>query len=159
MPSLARRPLETRTTRLRRVAGLGLAIGLTVALARPVVAGESALRVANARIPLPIGQEAPVVHFAIQNRSEETRTIVGASSPRAESVSIRRTAVVDGQWGSVGMPEGMPIPPGGAVAFAPRGLFLRLLGAGALSSGDAVEIVLDFANGEKLSFEAVVADD
>jgi copper(I)-binding protein len=125
--------------------------------ATPALASD--LVVANGRIPLPILDEPPSVHFAIQSKSAETRTIVGAHSPRCESIEIRRTAVVDGQWDSVPMPEGMPIPPGGAVAFAPRGLFLQLNGAEALAAGDSVPIVLELDGGEELAFDAVVQDD
>ena len=123
------------------------------------VATADDFRVANGRISLPIGQEDPSVYFVIQSKSKETRTLVGASSPRSESVSIRRTAVIDGQWGSEAMPEGMAIPAGGAVAFAPRGLFLRMLSAETLIEGDIVPIVLEFANGESLSFDAVAKDE
>ena len=168
MPSLARRFAASLTRRrstppsLRRRRAVGLGLGLACVLAigpaLPSAADDAELRVANARVPLPVGGEAPSVYFAIQSRSEETRTIVGASSPRAESVTIRRTAVVDGQWASEAMPDGLPIPPRGAAAFAPRGLFLRMLGAENLSPGEQIEIVLEFANGEQLAFEAVVED-
>ena len=54
-------------------------------------------------------------------------------------------------------PSGMPVPAGGDVAFAPRGLFLRLMSARALSEGEKVEIVLEFQDGEKVPFEATVS--
>jgi len=117
------------------------------------------LRIANGRISMPIGREDPAVFFVIQSKSKEIRTIVGASSPRSESVSIRRTAIVEGQWGSEAMPDGMAIPPGGAVAFAPRGLFLRMMSAEKLAAGDVVPIILKFANGESISFDAVATDE
>ncbi len=154
-----RRGLRPATTRAAGAMLLSLALAFAFGVAAPSFAEDSELRVANGRIPLPEGAEDPSVHFAIQSRSKETRTLVGASSPRATAVSIRRTAVVDGQWDSVAMPDGMPIPAGGAVAFAPRGLFLRMTGAERFMAGEKVEIVLEFANGEKLRFEAVVSDD
>ncbi len=119
------------------------------------IATADDLRIANGRVSMPIGGEDPTVFFVIQSKSKETRTIVGASSPRSESVSIRRTAIVEGQWGSEAMPDGMAIPPGGAVAFAPRGLFLRMMSAEKLAAGDVVPITLEFANGESVSFDAV----
>jgi copper(I)-binding protein len=57
------------------------------------------------------------------------------------------------------MPDGMAIPPGGAVAFAPRGLFLRMMSAEKLAAGDVVPITLQFANGESVSFDAVATDE
>lgn len=123
------------------------------------VAEESEIRIANGWIRMPIGGEDPTAYFVAQSRSPSTRTIVGASSERCASIAIRRTAVIDGQWGSEGMPDGMAIPPMGAVAFAPRGLFLRMSGADTFSPGDEVPIVLEFANGERVGFDAVVKDD
>jgi len=138
-----------------RVLGPILLFVFSVAFAG--AASASDLRIANGRIVLPMGGESPSVYFAIQSKSKETRTIVGASSPRAESVVIRRTAVDEnGQWGSQGMPEGMPIPPNAAVAFAPRGLFLRMMSPDALVAGETVEIILEFKDGERVPFEATV---
>jgi copper(I)-binding protein len=130
---------------------------LMTALALPALASD--LKVANGHIPLPMPREAPSVYFVIQSRSKETRTITGAHSPRAESVEVRRTSVVDGQWDSVALPEGMQVPAGGAVAFAPRGLFLRMTGTGQLAIGEKVPIVLELDGGEELPFEAVVEDE
>ena len=121
----------------------------------PSAALASDLRVANGRVQMPLSDEAPSAYFVIQSRSEETRTIIGASSPRCESIAIRRTAIVDGRWGSESMPEGMSIPPRASVAFAPRGLFLRLMSADALTEGESIPIVLEFADGEELAFDAV----
>ena len=121
----------------------------------PSAALASDLRVANGRVQMPLSHEAPSAYFVIQSRSDETRTILGASSPRCESIAIRRTAVVDGRWASEAMPNGMSIPPRASVAFAPRGLFLRLMAADALTEGESIPIVLKFADGEELAFDAV----
>ena len=115
------------------------------------------LRVVNGRIILPIGDESPSIYFAIQSKSAETQTIIGARSPRAESVAIRRTAVDEnGQWGSEGMPDGMPIPPNAMVAFTPRGLFLRMMSPDNLKAGEVVEVVLELSNGNEVAFDATV---
>ncbi len=108
---------------------LVLATGSVAAIAfhaGTAAADESEIRVFNGRITLPIGSEDPTAYFVLRNGSGTTRTIVGASCDCAERVAIRRTAVNEaGQWSSEGMPGGMPVPAGGDVAFAPRGLFLR----------------------------------
>lgn len=137
-----------------------LVLSALVLVAGTATAGESEIRVFNGRVALPIGSEDPSAYFVLRNGGETTRTIVGASCACAESISIRRTAVnEEGQWSSEGMPGGMPVPAGGDVAFAPRGLFLRLMSARALAEGDTVEIVLEFADGEKVPFEATVSAD
>lgn len=125
-------------------------------VATPALASD--LRVANGWISMPILDEDPPVYFVIQNRGAETRTIVGASSAACERMSIRRAVVKDGQMASEGMDE-MAVPAGGAVAFAPRGLFLRMSGVKKLSEGEAVSIELELADGEKVAFEAIVKDE
>ena len=148
---------RTHAVSHRRMPIAGLLTLLITGLALPALASD--LKVANGHIPLPMPREDPSVYFVVQSRSKETRTIVGAHSTRAESVEIRRTSVVDGQWDSVAMPDGMPVPAGGAVAFAPRGLFLRMSGTGQLAIGEKVPIVLELDGGEELAFEAVVEDE
>jgi copper(I)-binding protein len=137
-----------------------LSFALSLAISLPALAAsDSELKVANGWISLPIFDEDPSAYFVLQSKSKKTRTIVAATSPKSEGVSIRRTAVIDGQWGSAAMPEGMPVPAGGAVAFLPRGLFLRLMSAEPMAVGDSIKIVLEFADGEKLPFEAIVKED
>ena len=53
----------------------------------------------------------------------------------------------------------LAVPAGGAVAFVPRGLFLRLMGAKELTEGEKIQIELIFKNGEAVGFEAVVKDE
>lgn len=119
---------------------------------------ESEIRVFNGRVTLPVGGENPNAYFVLRNGSKTTRTLVGASCDCAERVSLRRTAVNEqGQWSSQGMPDGMPIPAGGDVAFVPRGLFLRLMSARPLREGETIELVLEFADGETVPFEATVS--
>ena len=130
--------------------------GLSLLFASSAAASD--LEVANGWISLPILDEDPPLYFVIQNRGAETRTIVGASSPACEAISIRRAMVKDGQMASEGLDE-MAIPAGGAVAFVPRGLFLRLSGTKKLAEGEAVPIELELANGEKLGFEAIAKDE
>ena len=145
-----------RTKRLLALGLMAAALGLA---ALPAAAEESAIRVFNGRIELPIGSEPPSAYFVLRNTGATARTIVGASCDCAERVSIRLTAIdEDGQWSSEAMPGGMPVPAKGDVAFAPRGLFLRLLSARTLTEGEKVEIVLEFKDGEKVPFDAIVAE-
>ena len=136
------------------------AFSMLLLVSGAATAEESELRVFNGRVSLPVGGEDPTAYFVLRNGSATPRTIVGASCECAERVSLRRTAVNEqGQWSSEGMPSGMPVPAGGDVAFVPRGLFLRLMSARALREGETVEIVLEFADGEKVPFAAAVSAD
>ncbi|MCP4906345.1 MAG: copper chaperone PCu(A)C [bacterium] len=125
-------------------------------LATPALAGD--LKIANGWVSRPIHDEAASGYFVIQNRGSEPRTLVGATSPRCESVSIRRAVVRDGRMASEEM-KNMQIPAGGAVAFAPRGLFLRLISPEKLAAGESVPIELELADGEKIGFDATVRDE
>ena len=124
--------------------------------AMPAMASD--LKIVNGWVSEPIHNEDPPAYFVIRNSGSETRTIVGASSPRCESISIRRAALQNGQMGSEVMDE-MAIPAGGDVAFVPRGLFLELASPETLEEGETVPIELEFANGEKVSFDAIVKDE
>ena len=135
------------------VIGMTLVVGV-----RPAAADEGEIRVVNGKVTLPSGGESPSVYFVLRNGGARPRTIVGASCECADRVSIRLTAISeDGQWSSEPMPDGMYVPAKGDVAFAPRGLFLRLLSPRPLTAEDKVEIVLEFKDGEKVPFEAIVA--
>jgi copper(I)-binding protein len=134
-----------------------LALLLTVLLL-PLSAAASDLHVGNPWIDLPIFDEDPPGYLAIQNQGNKPRKIVGGSSPRCETIEIHRAALKDGVMGSEKLDE-IEIPAGGAVAFAPRGLFLLLVGAEKLEEDEQVSIELEFADGETLGFEAVVRED
>lgn len=125
-------------------------------LALPAFASD--IKVANGWVSQPIYKESPPAYFVIRNGSSETRTIVAATSPKCESISIQRAVVKDGKMDSEEVKE-MPIPAGGDVAFIPRGLFLRLESPGKLEVDDIVPIELEFADGEKVTFEAIVKDE
>jgi len=117
----------------------------------------SLLAVANGRIQLAARDTNPSAYFVIQNRSAEPRMIIGASCAGCEEVEIVRAVLREGAMASKILVE-WEIPAGGAVAFAPRGLSLSLVGAKDLVAGDIVRIELRFANGENLPFDAEVRD-
>lgn len=143
----------TRTMLALFMIGLPLFAG-----ALPATADEGEIRVFNGKVTLPSGGESPSVYFVLRNGAARPRTIVGASCECADRVSIRLTAISeDGQWASEPMPDGMYVPAKGDVAFAPRGLFLRLLSPRPLKTDEKVEVVLEFKDGEKVPFEAIVA--
>jgi len=124
----------------------------------PFAATASDLKVSNAWASLPEAWENSSVYFIIQNSSAKARTIVGASGTCCDFIEIRRAVLKDGAMDSEKLDK-MEIPGGGMVAFVPRGLSLNLAGLESLKAGESVTIELDFADGEKLKFEAVGRDD
>jgi copper(I)-binding protein len=147
--------MSSRTTLSRPALSATLLVMLLLA---PLSVRASDLQVGNPWVSLPILDEAPAVYFAIANRRDAARRIVGASSPRCERIEIHRAAVQDGVMGSVELEE-MEIRAGGAVAFAPRGLFLKMIESEPLEEGETVPIELELEDGEKLAFEAAVKDE
>lgn len=124
----------------------------------PPAAGDpSELVVGNAWIAMADEGSDPSLYFVIQNRGQTSRTLTGARSTRCESISIRQVVVDDGLVTSKRLRE-MEIPAGGAVAFVPRGLFLRLEAAELFEVGEEVPITLELTDGGSVSFEAEVRD-
>ncbi|MAG33976.1 MAG: hypothetical protein CL908_24110 [Deltaproteobacteria bacterium] len=117
------------------------------------------LKVVNGWVAMPMwdGDEPPA-YFTIMNQGPARRRIVGASSPHCERMEVRRSALIGETMASEEL-DGFDVPGGGgAVAFVPRGLFLRMISPKPLAEGDPLTIVLEFANGEKLPFDAIVKE-
>jgi copper(I)-binding protein len=130
-------------------------LALLVLLAVPAAASD--LMAANGRITAPIADEAPSLYFVIQNRGTKTRRLIGGSCSGCGVVEIRRATLQDGMMIPQRLPE-WEIPAGGAVAFAPRGLSIGLIGLSGLSEGATVPVELEFADGEKIVLDALVQE-
>jgi copper(I)-binding protein len=133
-------------------------LSLLALLLLPTTATASDLVIANAWASLPEAWENSSVYFVIQSKSKKTRTIVGASGSCCDFIEILRAVLKDGAMDSEKQDK-IDIPAGGAVAFVPRGLYLNLAGLESLEVGETVTIELEFADGEKLEFDAVGRDD
>ena len=120
-------------------------------------AAADGLQVMKGWVSMPIADEPAPVYFMIRNTGNEPRKLVGASSPGFERVEIHRGAIVDGQHGSERI-DSFELPSVGDVVFAERGLFLILVGEHEFVEDEKLEIELEFADGEKLRFEALVRD-
>jgi periplasmic copper chaperone A len=121
-------------------------------------ADASDLKAANAWVNMPILDEAPPAYFVIQNRGTSVRKIVGGTCTGCQSIEIHRAVLKDGAMVSEVLPE-WEIPAGGAVAFAPRGIFLALVGVKDLNEGDKISISIELEDGEKVEFDADVREE
>jgi len=130
---------------------------LPLLLLLPSAASASDLKVANAWASLPEAWENASAYFVIQSSSKKARTIVGVSGSCCDYIEILRAVLKDGSMSSEKLDK-MEIPAGGAVAFVPLGLYLNLVGLESLAAGESVKIELEFADGEKLKFEAIGRD-
>lgn len=115
---------------------------------------KSELRVANAKVLVPESWENATAYLVIQNKGKKARKIVGGGCEGCEWVEIHRAVFRDGAMESEKLDE-MEIPAGGAVAFAPRGLSLSLVGLNDVEEGTKVAFELELADGERLPIEAV----
>lgn len=123
-------------------------------------AGAADVKIVSGWIEAPLwdGDEPPV-YFTIMNKGAETLKLVGASSTSCERMELRRAAMVNGTMASEPI-DSFDIPGGGgAVAFVPRGLFLRMIKPSPMEDGDKLQIEISFDNGQTASFEAVVKDE
>ncbi len=142
----------------RSLARTAFLLSLLALLLLPTAASASDLKVVNAWATLPESWENSSAYFVIQSKSSKTRTIVGVSGSCCDFIEILRAVLKDGAMDSEKLDK-MDIPAGGAVAFVPRGLYLNLAGLESLEAGETVTIELEFADGEKLEFDAVGRDD
>ena len=143
---------------LRSIARSMVFLSLLALLLLPVAASASDLEIANAWASLPEAWENSSVYFVIQSKSSKKRTLVGASGSCCDFIEMLRAVLKDGAMDSEKQDK-IDIPAGGAVAFVPRGLYLNLAGLESLEVGETVTIELEFADGEKLEFDAVGRDD
>lgn len=97
------------------------------------------------------------VFFRVENADGVADTLVAARTAAAERVEVHRTTeTADGMRGMEPV-AGVPLPPGGAVAFEPGGLHVMLMGLRRdLAPGDTVVVDLDFARGPTLALPAHV---
>lgn len=138
---------------MHRSISSSLALLVLVLLVAPAAAAD--LTAANGRVAVPLADEAPSLYFVLQNRGPTARRLIGGSCSGCEAVEIRRATLEEGMMVPKRLPE-WEIPAGAAVAFAPRGLSIGLIGLSGLSDREAVAVELEFADGEKIMLEAVV---
>ncbi|MBT8132608.1 MAG: copper chaperone PCu(A)C [Gammaproteobacteria bacterium] len=126
---------------------------ISTACTRPAVSVNNAW----IRLPPPnMGMTAGYVQ--IHNQTHETITIVGASSDAFADVSLHESRVVDGMSEMVRL-RSVAVAPGDKLLLAPGGLHLMLSQPlREFERGDSLNITLQLANNENLSFAAIVGD-
>jgi periplasmic copper chaperone A len=132
---------------------LALAAAFLPALA---LAQTASLVAKDAWVRKPPAGETAAVYFVLANTGTKPVTVIGATSPLAESVMIHESSVVDGQ-SRMRMKDKVVVPPGKSVAFAPEGLHIMIVGFRYnVSEGDRVPLTLQLEDGGKLAVSAQV---
>ena len=104
---------------------------------------------------LPVAMPMTAGFGRIENRCPTPVTIVGASSPAFEDVSLHETRVVDGVSRMRAVPE-LVVPADGSMTLEPGGLHLMLMQPrAALQAGSTIEIVFELKGGGTLRGELV----
>lgn len=134
-----------------------LMLALAAAFAPALALSQSASLVArDAWVRKPPAGETAAVYFVLENSGTQPVTVLGVTSPVAESAMIHETSVVDGQ-SRMRMRDKVVVPAGKSVAFAPEGLHVMFVGFRYdVAVGDRVPLTLQLEGGGKLAISAVV---
>ncbi|MGD0993664.1 MAG: copper chaperone PCu(A)C [Gemmatimonadales bacterium] len=133
-----RRPAAAAPRAALAAAALVLAAGCHASRGGSAVQGD--LTVSHAVVPVPASRAEASVFMVIENRSGARVTLVGATSPEAESIRLDRD--IGGQMQTV---PGIDIPARGRLRLVPGSYHLMLVGVGkSLALGDTVTLHLSF---------------
>ncbi|SFU42928.1 copper chaperone PCu(A)C [Halomonas korlensis] len=135
---------------LPTLTALMLALASHVAMAQSVTVEDTQVRA------VPPVSTTSAAFMVLHNAGDEDTEIVAASSPAAEVLELHEHQHVDGVMQMRRVSQ-VGIPAGGSTELAPGGLHLMLINlTQPLMEGERVNITLEFANGETLSFDAPV---
>jgi periplasmic copper chaperone A len=106
-----------------------------------------------ARVKAPVGGG----YMTISNAGSMPDRLVGATTEATDTVEFHDMKVEAGMMKMVPMPEGIEIPAGGTVSFAPGGLHVMFLNPKApFKQGECLEVVLQFERAGELPVQLSV---
>lgn len=107
--------------------------------------------------PTPPGTPMGVGYLVIRNHGENDVTLVGASTPRADRVSIHETLMNDGVMRMQPLKSGLTISAGEAVELKPHSYHLMLEKlAQPLKEGERIPLRLEFEGSKAIEVELSV---
>jgi copper(I)-binding protein len=137
-----------------------LALAAVLAFTAPAMAGDykvGALTIGNPWTRPAMASMNGVGFMTITNAGGKPVKLLSAESPMAGKVEIHRSAMADGVMTMRRQDEGVTIPAGGSVAFAPGGYHFMLLGLKQpLAQGQKAPVTLVFDNGRRVAIELTV---
>ena len=105
--------------------------------------------------PTPVGRQMTGCYLTLTSAAADR--LVSASSPDAGRVQIHESRIESGMMMMHELRDGLPLPAGEAVALAPGGNHLMLLGVKEpLVAGDTVALTLTFATSAPVEVTATV---
>jgi copper(I)-binding protein len=149
-------PVAGQTAKLSRPAP---SVELTAASARPAtyMAGDIMVMQPWSRATPP-GAQTGAGYLTVMNHGTLPDTLLGGSTPVAGKLEIHRTSMENGIMSMRPATDGVPIPPGASVTFAPAGGFhIMLIGLKApLKAGTKIPATLNFSRAGALEIELSV---
>jgi periplasmic copper chaperone A len=108
--------------------------------------------------PTPEGTSISAGYLKITNRGDKPDTLLGASTPAANSAELHESAVdAEGVMTMRPVENGLEIKPGQTVELKPAGVHIMILGVKApLKEGQTVAVTLDFKSAGKVEVPFVV---
>ena len=107
--------------------------------------------------PTPPGTPMGVGYLVIRNHSDRDVTLISASTPRADHVSMHKTLMKDGVMRMEPLKDGLAISAGEAVELKPLSYHLMLENlTEPLKEGETIPLVLEFEGAEAVEVELSV---
>ena len=107
--------------------------------------------------PTPPGTPMGVGYLVIRNHSDRDVTLISASTPRADHVSMHKTLMKDGVMRMEPLKDGLAISAGEAVELKPLSYHLMLEKlTEPLKEGETIPLVLEFEGAEAIEVELSV---
>ena len=139
---------------MRKTGSVLIAMVLTMA-AGPILAGTFGVHAPMVRM-VPPGQTVSAAFMILHNHGMQERTVIAVHSDVADAVELHNHIVEDGMM-KMRRVDAIVVPGHAEVVLKPRGLHIMLIGlARNLEVGKNVTLELEFADGERLSFQAPV---
>lgn len=147
-------------SRLIAIALTTILAASTAAVSTPTLAGDYKLGALTVRQPWSRPAQAGmngVGFFTLVNAGKAPVTLKSAESPAAGKVEIHQSSMAGGIMTMRRQDNGVTIPAGGQVAFAPGGYHLMLLSLKtAQAQGQKVPVTLLFGDGRKMQVDLAV---
>ena len=139
---------------MKKTGSMLIAMALTMA-AGSVLAGTFGVHAPMVRM-VPPGQTISAAFMILHNHGMKERTVIAAHSNVADAVELHNHIVEDGMM-KMRRVDAIVVPGHAEVVLKPGGLHIMLIGlARNLEAGKNVTLELEFADGERLSFQAPV---
>ena len=135
---------------------VSILLGMVMCMAGgPVWAGTFGIHAPTVRM-VPPGQSVSAAFMILHNHGMKERSVVAAYSVVADVVELHNHITEDGMM-KMRRVDAIVVPGHGEVVLQPGGFHMMLIGlTRSLEMGEKVAIELEFADGERLSFEAPV---